>query len=703
MYKFFKTLLILSVLLCSSVVYAQSEFQLETQTVTAEKRQEDSQKVAIPITVLNDVDLADKNISSLDDVTAHVPNLGFVSGGSSENGYFTFRGLMLNVFTERQPISLNLDGVAWDSRYGLGLDFSNIERIEFLRGPQGTLYGKNAMGGVINVVTKEPGNETEGIVRTKFEENSTYGADFRISSPVKKDVLFFSLSGSYFKTDGFMEDKTPGGEEHWDRNEELGLSAKMVYKNSDKFKGTLHYKYTQVDGAGTPQIVGRDIKYSDTKGFKDPSVEREGHDTAFKAELDLNFADLISITSYRSSKGDSDQYSSYEPEYGGYNNMNEEHLSQEFRLKSKDNQGTIEWLAGLYADKASYDKWVGMHTDYSVYGPGLGVYTDEYQVFSDIYTYAAFGEITSPLFTEKLKLTLGARYETIKQEMDRDRYFYDYDTGTALPYDISGTSMPAGYDMDETWGSLLGKASLSYERSENVMYYFTVAQGYMPGGFNFEPDNSELAKFNEQKSLDYELGVKSTLFNRKLMLNVNIFRTEYTDLQVMQVVSGYDYNVSNAGKAHVQGVEADFMARPAVGLDIFGNLGIMEAEYDKYEEMNQVTMVMDNYKGNKMVSTPAFSGMIGAKYRHSAGFFGMADYTYFGTTYFNKSNESAYKRDPFGLINMKIGYEHESGFEVYAYVRNLTDKEYFTDAFEGYEVYTVGEPRTFGMQAVYRF
>jgi len=696
---FKRLLLALIPLTFLSTAYAE-EYKLETMTITAEKRQADSQKVAIPVTVLNSVYIEDSGIENFDDLTAHIPNLTFMQGGRQDTGSFFFRGLGVNVYTDRLPVSINIDGIAWDSRYGFQIDFSNVERVEFLRGPQGTLYGKNAMGGVINFVTKEPKNETSGKLTVGYDENNTYSGKFRVSGAAKKDKLFFGLSGSYMKTDGFMTDNTPGGKKDWDKDEKIHLSPKLVYKNGDRLKAILHYKYSKSDSNNMPQILGTDIKYSDTKGLKNPFIKRETSELALKLDADLKFADITSISSYRKTTGDADLYVAYNS-YPGYDNADESHISQEFRLTSKKNNTGRKWIAGFHADKGKRDKEGGITFDYTSYG--AGIYTEDWTTKQDISTYSAFGETTIPLFSPKLLFTAGARYERIKKDMDRIHSLRDYATGVSIPYSLTGQALPIAFDIEKSWDSFLGKAALSFEKSENMMFYISATQGYMPGGFNFISDDKNYTQFNEQKSIDFEIGMKSTMFDKRLMLNLNIFRTDYEDLQILQKVNAVNFQITNAGKAEAYGIEADMFARPVKGLDIYGNFGVTKSEYSEFKELDQMTGVTKDYSGNKMIGSPEFSGLIGAKYRHSSGLFFMAEYNYLGTTYFDKENKERYKRKAFALVNTKVGYEHPSGLEAYIYVDNLTDKEYYTEAITEYDMVTVGKPRTAGFEISYRF
>jgi len=257
------------------------------------------------------------------------------------------------------------------------------------------------------------------------------------------------------------------------------------------------------------------------------------------------------------------------------------------------------------------------------------------------------------------------------------------------------------YSVEKDWSAALGKVAISYKAAENLNLYALVSQGYTPGGFNYSTSDKKHADFNETTSMNYEMGVKSKLLNNRLMLNANIFHTEYDDLQVLETL--YASNivvVKNAGKAHTTGIETDITARLAKGLDIFATAGMMEAKYDDFN-LDSV-----DYDEKYMIGAPKFNATAGISYRHSSGFMGIADVKHTGKTYYTKTNDSLKSEGSYEIVNVKAGYESDKGYEIYLYVRNLTDKEYFSwmrDAGAGTAFNYMGEPRTIGVEVNYRF
>nr|WP_320191196.1 TonB-dependent receptor [uncultured Desulfobacter sp.] len=675
--------------------------QIEPVTVTASKRDANAQEAAIPMSIVTDVQIEDQSIDSLKDFSAFLPN--FIYGGNRlDSGSFSYRGLGYNTFTEKEPVIVNVDGVPWDSRFGILTGFIDIEQVEFLRGPQGTLYGKNAMGGVINITTKQPGDAIHGKVSVNVEENNGYGTKFVVSGPADVDHLFFSLAGAYSTTDGYMTDHTPGGDRDWDHNEKKYLSVKLGYEPSQTLDMSLSYRFNSSDGGHSPIYMGDRFTYDTYNGYKDPKMEQNTHDASFKIDLSTRLFDITAITGFKHTAADAKI--AYQPsDYGCPMDVTEGGLSQEIRFKSKDKKEGLQWLFGLYADSSKLDNAITMEYDYSDYG--LGVLSDTYAFEIPTKSYAAFGEMTIPLFTPSLALTLGARLERVEKEMDYRHDQADWATGASSgTYNwIYMTDNPTQYTVEDSWRAFLGKMALAYRVNGGFMPYLSISQGYMPGGFNYTNDIKENAQFDEQRSLDYELGFKSMLFDRRLMFNVNLFYTLYKDMQILQNKAGtLVYYVNNAGEAHATGIEADFNAQITRNLNLFGSLGVMEAEYDDYGVETYSGTI--DYDGNTMTYAPSYSVSIGAVYRHKTGLFIYGCYHRYGETQFSEDNNSRYERGAYDLVDAKIGYESSMGWEVYVYARNLLNEAYITEAFAGaYDIFAVGEPRTVGLELVYRF
>ncbi len=663
---------------------------LEKLIVTAEKTEAKAQDVAIPMTVLSKIDLEDRGIVQFDDLAGDIPNLHFLGAARMGGGSFNFRGLGMfgmSVISEKSPIVVNFDGIPWEGRFSLLSNFDDVQRIEFLRGPQGSLYGKNAMGGVLNVTTVQPDNQFQGKVGLGAAADNTYGVTARVQGPLVNDKLFYLISVSLHKTDGWLTDHTPGGEENWAHEENQQVLTKLIYTPTERFTAAFQYSYGNDDGGNGPWVLGRDVVYDVTTGFTNPDFNTSSHDAALKMDYSFEKMTLTSLSTMRLTHTDSNQYFGL-PTSAGFDDIDENIFSQEIRLASNAGPGQVSWLAGVFYSREHLNrKTTGYNFDMRDMGYGFTAF--DYPTVIDSDMYALFGQAAIPLFSEKLTLTLGGRYEYVKRDMDHKYRESDYLSGM-----LYGES---GYSLDSNWDSFLGRAALSWQWNRDAMAYVSVAQGYTPGGFNYLENDPQYAAFDEQKSLDYELGVKAMLWDGRLMLNPNIFYTDYKDLQISEEVAPMQYVVVNAGESHAQGIEIDWRAKLSASLELYGSIGLIKAEYDDYKELGQ------DYSDNTIVNTPNYTVNVGAVYRNPNGFFAAIDFQALGKTYFSTDNDAAFRRGAFSLVNGKIGWEFASGLEAYVYVTNALDEEYFTETVQEYGMYLVGPPRTFGMQLNYHF
>jgi len=673
-------------------VFAQDDFQLETVTVTAEKRESDSQKVSTPMSVMSESFVEDADIDSIGDIARYIPNISLYDNFGQNSARIAFRGMEPNGFLETNPVILNIDGMPHDRAYGFAAAYDDIERIEVLRGPQGTLYGKNAMGGVINIITKKLGNKLSGRVTAGVEQRGGYKAGFNLSGPIKKDLLYFGIAAGYMQTDGFIDDKTDNGIEHLDKHNSKSISLKL---RATPGKGNdILLKYVHLSGKGNAPAYNYRGEVSDEvrTGLNDYDGRMESNALLLNMNFTRKLFSLDSITTYYTY--DNDETFPFGVNRGaagkGARNADDKSFTQEFRVSSPE-ESYVKWLAGVFYDQARQEK-----EEMSFYfGPMFSNWTP----VNKLKTYSAFTDVTVPIFS-KASITFGGRYEKIEKEMD---YEFEMTNGSIVMVPKSS------YNIDNTWSSVLGKVALSYQAKENLRFYLSATQGYSPGGFNYTTAKKENSEFDEAKSINYELGMKSKFFNNKLMVNTNLFHTVYDDLQVMQVNRGVtmEYMVSNAGKSHATGVEMDVAAKPVKGLDLFMNLGITEAKYDEFKEANQSTGLVNDFSDKNIVGAPKYQVTVGAKYRHQTGIFGMFDVKQTGQTYFDKANTEDLEVEPYAVTNIKAGYESEKGFDVYIYVRNLTDEEYFTfrePKLGPNEYFDIrGEPRTIGVEMNYRF
>jgi iron complex outermembrane receptor protein len=664
----------------------EAAYQLDTVTVTAEKREEKVQDVPSAISVLTETEIEDAGIETISDVIDMIPNMT-INEGMGSYDEITVRGLAASMFTGKNPVVIYVDGVPFDKSMHFDIELLNIERVEVLRGPQGTLYGKNAIGGVINVVTKRPDNTLTSKVDLQIAERETYGLKGFVNGPLVKDKLFLGISGNYFETRGYMQNDHPD-QDYFDNQEKSSVHATLRWLPVERLDVDLQAGVDRKRNGADASIAPGAMQYHE---YKEPDSEDDSD--LFCSSLSLRYQTeymvIHSITTYKARENDMSQDVLY-LNNGRSRSTDVSDVSggtQELRVQSPDTGNGWKWLAGFYYSDEEQD-----YEDYSVtydttdyYGYDIkynwpGEQSEE--------TMAVFGQATLPLI-DRLALTGGLRYERINKELDYRREVTRTDTGAQLTVDpFSGVSLPVAWDGEEDWDAILPKGVLSWDARDNAMLYFSLAKGYLAGGLNAWGDDKETAKFDAQTSWNYELGAKTNWLGNRLSMNAALFYIDIDDIHVYSEPSPGVWIASNAAKAHSQGVELEVRARPLQGLDMGAAFGWVDAQFDEYGD----------YTDNTLQYIPAYTLNVNIQYRFAGGWFARAEMEGFGKTYYDEAN--TLDRSPFELFHAKVGYE-TAHWDIYLYGSNLLDKEYFTS--KSFSRNSVGEPRTIGVMASLRF
>lgn len=670
--------------------------KLESVTVTANKIKEDIQKVPQSITVIDEYVLEEKGIRNVFDVINEIPNMAV----SPDHGNaVNFRGLNSSVFTSNNPVVIYIDGVPYTDRYGFDASLVNVERIEVLRGPQGTLYGKDAIGGVINIVTQMPENEWQGKVGAEYGSFNFMRGLFNGSGALVKDSLYLGINGQYQQDDGWIDNTRNGRDEDSNEEEDRRFSGYLLFKPTDQLSARLtvsndYFKHYWIDGCSLP--AGTDIGAfnrddAENAEFDVPTHEKyESNSQSLNLSYDFGAAMLTATTTHRKLdvKGDYDSDYGNNIMFAGLKQFNTSELdtwNQELRLSSNDQTG-IRWIGGVYFDVEEREQG-----PYGMQVPtGMGNYEMNAESRTDSDTYAVFGQLIVPMGS-RFELTLGGRYQHIKKEIDLDMY--------NLPVGVDNGAPMYEFQGEKSWDIFLPKLALTYGISNVWTAYASYSQGYMPGGFNYfatagtEADNS----FEPQQSANYELGIKGAM--DRLRVAASLFYMDIEDIHVYKAI-GNMYLTDNAKKAHSRGAELELTYRLTDTIELTGAAGIIQAEYDDYDAGDGV-----NYDGENIENTPSCTTRIGVAYLHPMGIYTRLDMKNQGAIHFyDDTNKAMVKEDAYTVINAKIGYQFDK-WNFYVYGENLFDEEYITD-FKSNSMVAIagfGEPRTVGVGMRYRF
>jgi iron complex outermembrane receptor protein len=657
-------------LLFASAGFASQALELEEVTVTANKTKGDLQTTPAAISVLDDTALEDKRIQSLSDVADFTPGfhlyetgiLGLyvpsMRGKSAENG-------------SASAVGLYIDGVPVLSGTGFNDVLLDIERVEVLKGPQGTLYGKNAQAGVINVITKKPSNRLAAKISGELGEDHKYRLSASASGPIVRDKLYLGISGLHYQKDGFLTYAASGhtvndkkynygkGHLRWTPTSNLTVSliASAIAHDDGGFNMNIGERYARLYGIALP--ADREVG-SDLEGWNKTESDMQALRIAW--EIDESFS-LESITTRRKYRSHYLADFDFTPLALMHKKFDSTELkySQELRLSYRNDK--IRALTGVYLDRDENEfceiddttNLVAEHHTTDKHSLGLFVNADV-----DL--------------TQKLTLTAGLRY-------DRDKGEYDEPARSR--------------HLRETWEEFSPKVSLSYRFTPNTMIYVSAAKGYLSGGFNEHAAPENPVSYDQEELMSYEIGVKNRFFNNRMTLNLAAYHMAIDDLQVSIYDANPEYNYTgNAAKAASTGAELEFQALLAQGLTLSAGFSYNHAKFRDYSD------AWGDYSGHKIPYTPEYSYSLGMIYRHAVGFYLSSDFIGYGKTYLNKEND--YPRSGYFIVNSKIGYETRH-FDIYLYADNLFDERYDSDGYFG-GFYTVcSPPREIGINLSYRY
>lgn len=696
---FIAMLVSLVAILCFPGPAASTEigaYELPAVTVTADKRETLAEKTPIALTVFTEKDIADAGITTVRDVLMRIPNLSYNPGQGGLN-FMTFRGAGASAATSTSPIVLYVDGVPVDTFLNPDANLMDVERVEMLRGPQSAIYGKNVLGGVINVITKKPDNTFRSKLTAGVGTLESSRAGASVSGPVVEDRLFFSFSALHDYYGGYMNSENASGK-NWKRYERFkGLVRAMP---SDALEINLHTDYTAFRSGFSPYRKGEGVT------LKSIATDRDYEDQDIlnmslhaKASFDALAAE--SITTFRRESMDfrMDMTPISPDVYGhGGREYTRREVTQELRFRSPDEYKGVVWLAGLFAGYSDMDN----NKAFSDYAPftfwGMTYHPSEDRPFREYTTdFAPFGQIEIPV-TDALKVTAGLRWQyTNRKASIRFRPNGD----TQLAYG----AVPMSTHLEDEWNEFLPKLNISYQLTDDHMVYAGVNRSFLPGGFNTVTTTGKDAVFDSQTAWNYEIGAKTNWFDRRLSVNLAFFYSRFDDLQVMQHDFATNSTVSdNAGRATSYGAEIDVAAKISKGLDLELGFGYTRAKYNDYEAQTvdaaTYQPVTHDYGGNYVALTPCYSGTAALIYRHESGFFARGEALYWGKMHWEADNEA--KRGDVITVNARLGWEMES-FDVYLYGTNIFGERYLDYYSRAGDMALVAAPQEFGVQAVYRF
>ncbi|WP_234572465.1 TonB-dependent receptor [Rhodohalobacter sp. 614A] len=694
---------------------SENVLELQELVVTAQKREEELQKVPIAVASIGEQRAEDLQISNLNEIGRISPNFMTYDDGVGIFSMVASRGIF--TIDEKPTVGVYVDDVPLFSTYSFPAALTNIERIEVLRGPQGTLYGRNTLAGVINIVTKKPTNTAGGYIKAGYGSLNQFNVNAGTHLPLVDDKLFALIGGGFTTRDGYVENAAIPDSEDLLSHERINGNMKLSWLPSNKWNVTLSsgLEFRDMKGfalAGTPGATNAQLDSIKTNHPYEVNYSHVGNHKVLLSNNSLkvgyygNKVSLTSITSFQRTK-DTDEEEEYDftPLNISYADVDSKKytLSEELRLRPSQSNPAFDWLAGVFVYHFNEDL-------YQVYtsGPDNAMYYEDpetqaqfpYNSIEDNLTtdngVSFFGNVDYNL-TEKLSLIAGLRYEISKQESEVQNYYRK--DGAPYTYPPLGV-MPGEFEKSASYDALSPKFGLSYEANDQLLIYGNVAKGYRPGGINTWTSDEDKAVFDEEVSWNYEAGLKSTLLSNRLKLNLTGFYIDYQDQQLFTIIdmTTFNYGRENIGTSISYGLEMESEWILSKSLNALVNLGYLDTDVTEYTVINSLGETVD-YSGNEQGYSPHWNGGLGLifnKNLNDVHFNASLDYQFQTEMYFSAENN--YSQDGYGILNGQISAQLEN-YKLSLWGKNLTDEVYFSYAYaiSGYGgLGNYGLPATFG-------
>lgn len=698
--------------------------------VTARKRAETLQDVPMAVTAVTGAELERRNVQEVSGLFGAVPGL-FLAPGSVNNSadfaYLTMRGVGFNAGLE-PAVGVFLDGM-YLPQLGFDLTFLDLERVEVLRGPQGTLFGRNTQGGAINLVTRKPGPELRGQVQLEAAEFDSYRARGSVSGPLAGN-FYAGISAQYARSDGYLENTVTGEPQDW--FEQTALRGTLRWAPDDAIDVALIGDWTQRDYNEAIRGVRLATARYESVVDQDAPDRKDNHGAQLNLTAELGGGvTLTSISGYRYSASDvftdmdsrlTAQNSATLPAYpplaigpqtfAGATldvEIQQRFWSQELRLNGQ--AGPVDWLVGGYY----FDQRQDQRRDRRV-GRGVAPFPAALYIYEDYRDdrdgYAAFAN-ASWRISDAVELTAGGRWS------------HEDVLGTGQRVQVFGppinSTAPVVRDAGDSFDNFSWTASLSYKPVEDVLLYATYAEGWKAGGINRFPGNAASnLPYKDESSENYEIGAKTSLADRRVTFNVALYHIEIRNQQLINVIpTGGPTPVSvveSAARSHVDGFEAELTARPTPRFQLRGAVSYSRSRFDDFVRVFTVADKTD-FSGTPFENVPEATFFTAADYTLPLGSMQQlelhAEYQFVDRILYQDNTRASRSGDQltapgYDRVNLSLTWALDNGLRLTGFVNNLLDSFDYafpsSDPLLGGDVFVVPlPPRQLGVRASFNF
>jgi iron complex outermembrane receptor protein len=689
--------------LLGSTVWAQDDATLDEIIVTAEKREASLQDVPISIAAVTGEMIEQSAIDDIMDLYVQTPGLSFSRAGGEAQVYI--RGIGTDAFgvTIDSSVAMHMDGV-YLARPQMGLaQFLDVERVEILKGPQGTLYGRNATGGAINIISRMPSDEQDGYITAGI--GSFERQEIRAAANVPMNEAWNGrVAARYLKDDGFTDDLDPAGANNIDDQDMIALRGILAY-DGDRLDSTLIVDYTDFTSGNRTSVPLDGLSFAVVNGAVPRGFDETRNDLdtfhdwdtgGVTLSLDFDIADGVTLTSVTG-------FRDYESDFffntdgteievtRSYFQYETDQLSQELRLTS-DKDGAMNWLLGAYYLDEDKEGALGLGRNTH---PSFGQVSFIIPNTDTTKAFALFGQVEYQ-FNDLWSGTLGVRYS--------DEEKTDFTSVGAIFGDFTGLASTGSVvefftrTEKKSWDDVSPRVVLSYRPNDDTLIYGSITQGFKSGGWNFS-DGSPA--FDPEEVTSLELGFKTDLGGGRVRLNGSVFSYDYEDLQISTFLNGLTI-VTNATDASVWGAELELTALLSDAFVLNANLGYLNAEFDQFqgafgrcpadatpEELagpcmgaaaGEIRAV--ELGGNTLQNAPEFKANVYGTYTIDLASGGQV--TLFGQVshqseiFHTQFNDPVTSQDDITLLDARVAWiSADDKFEVALYGKNLSDEDYY--------------------------
>ncbi len=712
-----RQLLSLAVLAALMTTDAKAQNTLEEVVVTARKRAETLAESPISVRAFTESEIRASGIQTPQDFVNLTPNVTLVQTQSTGNSFLNVRGIS-SARNSELAAAILIDGVLLSNPTQLNQQLFDIQQVEVLRGPQGALYGRNAIGGAITIVTKEPGDETEGEIRVGAESAPGFTVKGYVGGPLNESgTVKYRVAGSYIDHDGYLDNEYLN--EKADPYKDTSFRGRLNWDVTDTLTTDFRVSYSKLETQAFYFVIDAEADDVDLPiSVNNPgNNEREFTSASFKFDWDLGFATMTGITAYDDvtevSSGDNFNFLPREAEFNFFNSdpfgefikfltgdeytdlsqnqfLEVESLSQEIRFTSNNETG-LRWIAGAYviatdryiSTGGQIDRGLGVFDVEKTFrpqifidaadgvvddpSPQLGVLADE----QDNFAWAVFGQVAYDI-NDQLEVAFSLRYDDDERENT---------TLTPLEYNVPfNPDIVFGEVRKESWDALQPKLTVRYRPTDDWMVYADASRGFRSGGYNQSGVGSAVTYpgiedlFDEQIAETYEVGAKGDLMDGTLRLSAAAYHTTLEGAYFFFYDAPTNtQNLGSIDEVEYTGLELEGTA--LLGDYVTVNFGIGLTDSEITEAPTSI------WVGNQAPLVSEVTGNLGVQYRAPIGgereFFIRGDYQYLGETWWEPNNDSS--RSGVNLLDARLGVEDPDNWGVTLWVRNAFDEEYNTE------------------------